>query len=59
VSEHGSSPILYRVTYSAAARQRLKVLAGVARTRGDGEKFLASLREFDRRLQLYLNSEIH
>jgi len=34
-------------------RQRLLALADVARERGDGEAFLAALREFDRRLRLY------
>lgn len=53
MNESRDSPIPYRVTYSAAVRQRLKALAAVARDRGDGEAFLAALREFDRRLQLY------
>jgi hypothetical protein len=34
-------------------RQRLLALAGVARERGDGEAFLAALKEFHRRLCLY------
>ncbi|CAN5569865.1 hypothetical protein BH10PLA2_BH10PLA2_40280 [soil metagenome] len=53
MSGPGGSPALYSVTYSAAVRQRLKLLAGTARARGDGEEFIAALREFDRRLQVY------
>jgi hypothetical protein len=34
-------------------RQRLLALADVARERGDGEAFLAAVKEFDRRLRLY------
>ena len=34
-------------------RQRLLGLADVARGRGDGEAFLAALKEFHRRLELY------
>jgi hypothetical protein len=43
----------YRVVYSERVRQRLLALADVARERGDGEAFLASLKEFHRRLCLY------
>jgi hypothetical protein len=43
----------YRVVYSERARQRLLALADVARERGDGEAFLAALKEFHRRLCLY------
>src|SRR5262249_38245113 len=43
----------YRVVYSERVRQRLLTLADVARERGDGEAFLAALREFDRRLRMY------
>jgi hypothetical protein len=46
-------PVPYRVTYSERVRQRLLALADDARERGDGEAFLAALREFDRRLSLY------
>lgn len=53
MSEPTGSPIPYRVSYSAAVRERLKALAAVARERGDGEEFLAALREFDRRLRVY------
>lgn len=43
----------YRVPYSGRVRQRLKELAATVRARGDGEEFLAALREFDRRLHIY------
>lgn len=46
-------PEPYRVTYSERVRQRLLGLADVARERGDGEAFLAALKEFHRRLSLY------
>ena len=48
-----SEPVPYRVAYSERVRQRLLALADVARERGDGEAFLAALREFHRRLGLY------
>jgi hypothetical protein len=43
----------YRVVYSERVRQRLLALADVSRERGDGEAFLAALKEFHRRLCLY------
>jgi hypothetical protein len=46
-------PVPYRVVYSERVRQRLLALADTARERGDGEAFLAALREFDRRPGLY------
>lgn len=48
-----SPPDPYHVEYSGRVRQRLAALADVARERGDGEAFVAALREFDRRLRLY------
>jgi hypothetical protein len=39
--------------YSERVRQRLLALADAARQRGDGELFLAALKEFHRRLCLY------
>ena len=48
-----AGPAPYRVVYSDRVRQRLLLLADVARQRGDGEAFLAALKEFDRRLSLY------
>ena len=44
-----SGPIPYRVVYSQRVRQRLLALADVARERGDGEAFVAALKEFHRR----------
>jgi hypothetical protein len=41
------------VAYSEQVRQRLLSLADVARQRGDGEAFLAALKEIHRRLSLY------
>jgi len=41
------------VEYSERARQRLLALADMARQRGDGEDFIAALKEFDRRLHIY------
>ena len=48
-----SGPAPYHVSYSGRVRQRLVELGAAARTRGDGEEFLAALREFDRRLHVY------
>lgn len=45
--------LTYHVSYTAVVRERLKVLAGYARARGDGEDFIAALKEFDRRLRIY------
>jgi hypothetical protein len=53
VSTDASGPTPYRVVYSERVRQRLLALADVARERGDGEAFVAALREFHRRLCLY------
>src|SRR5438046_7254877 len=43
----------YQVVYSERVRKRLLALADNARQRGDGEAFLAALKEFHRRLCLY------
>lgn len=48
-----SGPVPYRVVYSERVRQRLLALADMARERGDGEAFVAALKEFHRRLCLY------
>ena len=48
-----SGPVPYRVVYSERVRQRLLALADAARERGDGQAFLAALKEFHRRLCLY------
>jgi hypothetical protein len=53
VSGAPDGPVPYHVSYSAAVRERLRDLAAIARARGDGEQFLAALREFDRRLRVY------
>lgn len=53
MSVAASEPVPYRVVYSEQVRQRLLALADVARERGDGEAFLAALKEFHRRLCLY------
>jgi hypothetical protein len=53
VSTAASGPLPYRVVYSERVRQRLLALADIARERGDGEAFLAALKEFHRRLCLY------
>ncbi len=53
MSTASPGPVPYRVAYSQRVRQRLLALADVARERGDGEAFLAALKEFHRRLCLY------
>ena len=53
MSAAASEAVPYRVVYSERVRQRLLALADVARERGDGEAFLAALKEFHRRLCLY------
>lgn len=53
MSTGASGPEPYRVVYSERVRQRLLALTDSARERGDGEAFLAALKEFHRRLCLY------
>ena len=53
MSAAASEPAPYRVVYSERVRQRLLALADAARERGDGDAFLAALKEFHRRLCLY------
>jgi hypothetical protein len=43
----------YKVVYSERVRQRLKELGAEAVRRGDGEQFVAALKEFHRRLCIY------
>ena len=43
----------YRVSLSGRVFDKVRELAAVATARGDGEAFLAALREFDRRLRVY------
>lgn len=47
------SPAPYRVDYSGAVLQHLRLLARRAAARGDGPAFTAALKEFDRLLRLY------
>ena len=51
MSAGGPEP--YEVHLSPWVYERLLELAEVARVRGDGEAFLAALREFHRRLRVY------
>ncbi len=53
MSPAASEPTPFRVVYSERVRQRLFDLGEVARARGDGEAFLAALKEFHRRLCVY------
>jgi len=53
VSTAPSEPVPYRVVYSERVRQRLLALADVARERGDGDAFVAAVKEIHRRLCLY------
>lgn len=51
MSAGGPEP--YEVHLSAWVYERLLELAEVSRVRGDGEAFLAALKEFHRRLRVY------
>lgn len=53
MSDPAAAPLPYVVSYTDAVQDRLRELAVAARARGDGEAFLAALREFDRRLRVY------
>jgi hypothetical protein len=53
MSEATEAPQPYQVRISRWVYERLLELADAARVRGDGEEFLAALREFHRRLQVY------
>jgi hypothetical protein len=53
VSTAASEPVPYRVVYSERVRQRLLALADIARERGDGEAFVAAVKEMHRLLCLY------
>jgi hypothetical protein len=53
VSSAATPSTPYRVEYSEGVRQRLLALADITPQRGDGEEFLAALKEFDRILRLY------
>ena len=53
MSTAASEPVPYRVVYAERVRQRLLALADVARERGDGDAFVAAVKELHRRLCLY------
>ena len=53
MSTAASEPVPYRVVYAQQVRQRLLALADVARQRGDGDAFVAAVKEIHRRLCLY------
>lgn len=53
MSAAASESVPYRVVYSVRVQQRLLDLADLARERGDGEAFLAAVKEFHRRLCIY------
>jgi hypothetical protein len=53
VSADTDTPQPYQVSLSARVYDKVRELAVVARDRGDGEAFLAALREFYRRLRVY------
>jgi hypothetical protein len=53
MSTGAPAPEPYQVVYAERVRRRLLSLAEVARERGDGEAFVAALKEFHRRLCLY------
>lgn len=46
-------PQPYQVSLSSRVFEKVRELAAEATSRGDGEAFLAALREFDRRLRVY------
>lgn len=48
-----SEPSPYRVEYSEAVLQHIRLLATQATARGDGPAFTAALKELDRRLRVY------
>ena len=53
MSTAAPAPEPYQVVYAERVRRRLLSLAEVARDRGDGEAFVAALKEFHRRLCIY------
>ena len=53
MSAAAPEPVPYRVVYADRVRQRLLALADVARERGDGDAFVAAVKEIHRRLCLY------
>ena len=53
MSTDADTPRPYQVSLSGRVYDRVRELAAAARERGDGEAFLAALREFHRRLRIY------
>src|SRR4051794_34082265 len=53
MSTAAPAPVPYRVVYAERVRQRLLALADSARERGDGEAFVAAVKELHRRLCVY------
>lgn len=53
MSPAAPAPEPYRVVYAERVRQRVLTLAELARERGDGDAFVAALKEFHRLLCLY------
>lgn len=53
MSTSAPAPEPYQVVYAERVRRRLLSLADTARERGDGEAFVAALKEFHRRLGIY------
>src|SRR5688572_6496140 len=53
MSTAAPAPVPYQVVYAERVRRRLLALADVARERGDGEAFVAAVKEFHRRLCVY------
>jgi hypothetical protein len=51
--EQSDTPVPYTVEYSSFVLQQLRRLAQEASVRGDGPAFVAALREFHRRLELF------
>ncbi len=53
MSEGTEVPQRYQVSVSSWVREKLIELADQAKARGDGGAFVAALREFHRRLEIY------
>jgi hypothetical protein len=53
MSMEAESPKLDEVSLSGRVYDKVRELATIAKTRGDGEAFLAAVREFYQRLQIY------
>ena len=53
MNEAANGPLLYRVSYTVRVQKHLLTLGKTARERGDIDDFIASAKEFHRRLCLY------